>query len=321
MFVWDNGLRLRKNGLAVDFTRRQACGFVSHAHSDHIGRHQMALCTAETGSLYVHRLGKREYREMRYFEPLEWGGLKLTAYPAGHCLGSAMLLAEDSETGDSLLYTGDFKLGPSATSVEAVLPRASQLVMECTFGTPKYRMPPREKVIEEFLSFIDQSFDSGNLPVVYAYSLGKSQEITKILTAAGHKVQQQKNIYEISRIYESHGMNLGDFTLFEESGEPDPGRVLLIPPGRNFQLPPKMRPVTFTLSGWAIESGAKYRFGVDYALPLSDHADFDDLIAAARKVDPEVIYCTHGPDVFFERLLDLGFNARPIDRPWQRRLF
>ena len=42
-----------------------------------------------------------------------------------------------------LLFTGDFKLGPSATCEEAELPQADILVMESTFGKPKYRMPPR----------------------------------------------------------------------------------------------------------------------------------------------------------------------------------
>lgn len=322
MFVWENGLRLRKNSLAVDFTRRQPCGFVSHAHSDHIARHEMALCTAETSSLYQHRLGKRNVKEMKYFEPLDWGGLNLTAYPAGHCLGSAMLFAEDPEKGKTLLFTGDFKLGSSVTSVEAVLPHADILVMECTFGTPKYRMPNRDSVISDFLELIEATFQAGDLPIVYAYSLGKSQEITKILTNAGFKVQQHKSIHEISRIYEKHGVSLGDFKILNDSNPVEADRVLMVAPRCNFSVPSGMNPITFSLTGWAIESGAKYRLGVDHALPLSDHADFDDLIEATKIVDPKIVYCTHGPDSFVDRLLDLGINARPIDRPcWQGRLF
>ena len=37
----------------------------------------------------------------------------------------------------TLLYTGDFKLGPSATSEPAELPHADVLVMESTFGRPQ----------------------------------------------------------------------------------------------------------------------------------------------------------------------------------------
>ncbi|MGL6195767.1 MAG: MBL fold metallo-hydrolase RNA specificity domain-containing protein [Thermoguttaceae bacterium] len=320
MFVWNNGLVLSRAAVSVDFTRRQPCGFISHAHSDHIARHELSLCTPETAAFCQHRLkGKHRFKEMNYFQPIEWNGTKLTAIPAGHCLGSAMLLAEDTETGESLLYTGDFKLGPSATSVPAKPVYADYLVMECTFGTPKHRLPPREKIIDDFLLEIKRTFDYNRTPVVYAYSLGKSQEITKILTDAGFPVRQHKSIFEVSKIYESLGAKLGDFVELKEIiAEND--RVLLVPP-RVGMFETVTEPVTFAVTGWAIESGAKYKFGVDFAFPLSDHADYDDLIEMVRAVNPKTVYCTHGPDSFVDRLCDLGFDAKPLDKPFQKRLF
>ncbi len=93
VFHYDRGLKLTQPDLAIDFQRRQARGFISHAHSDHMGRHELALCTPETAKLYWHRLGgKRAVLHLPYRQPREFGGLQLTTYPAGHCLGSAMLL-------------------------------------------------------------------------------------------------------------------------------------------------------------------------------------------------------------------------------------
>lgn len=112
---------LTRAQLAVDVRRRQPRGFISHARSDNIARHEYTLCTPETAALVAHRLGERHFLEMPYRQPMEWGGLRLTTFPAGHCLGSAMLLAEDDEHG-RLLYTGDFKLGPSVTAEQAELP-------------------------------------------------------------------------------------------------------------------------------------------------------------------------------------------------------
>jgi Cft2 family RNA processing exonuclease len=115
MFHYDAGLFLTAARLGVDVRRRQPRCFVSHAHADHIARHELAFATPVTARLYRHRLGERHrVREMRFGEPIEFGGLRLTAYPAGHCLGSAMLLADDGR--QSLLYTGDFKLDASATA-------------------------------------------------------------------------------------------------------------------------------------------------------------------------------------------------------------
>jgi len=316
MFYWDGGLKLAKADLAVDFCRRQPRAFISHAHVDHIARHQYALCTPETAALYQYRLGPRAVREMPYRQPLEWGGLRLTTYPAGHCLGSAMLLAEDE--GQRLLYTGDFKLGESATAERAELPRADLLVIESTFGQPGYRLPPRRQVLGRFFELVGAVLQDGGVPVVEAYALGKAQEVTRLLTGEGFRVAQHKEVYEISQIYQSFGVNLGPIRVW--TGPVEPGEVLVVPP-RTRRLEQGLREVRFALTGWAMDERTKYRLRVDHALPLSDHADYDELFEAVARVGPKKIYCTHGPESFVDRLCEAGFDASPLGRPAQKRLF
>lgn len=255
---------------------------------------------------------------MPYFEILDWGGVQLTTYPAGHCLGSAMLLVEDE--GQTLLYTGDFKLGPSETAQEIVIPKADILIMETTFGTPDYRLPPRKHVIGQLLQLVEETFHHLRTPVIYAYTLGKAQELTKILTQAGFKVQQHPSIYEISRIYEQLGVSLGDVIPVLPHHKSEPDRVLIVPT-RVGMFETSTEPVTFATTGWAIDPSAKYRYGVDYALPLSDHADYDELLEMVEKVAPKTVYCTHGSDAFVDTLLDRGVEARPLNGDWQQRLF
>jgi Cft2 family RNA processing exonuclease len=320
MFHYDAGLFLTLAQLGVDVRRRQARCFVSHAHADHIARHELAFATAPTARLYQHRLGERHrVREMAYGEPVEFGGLRLTALPAGHCLGSAMLLAEDGER--SLLYTGDFKLGPSATSEPAELPHADVLIMECTFGRPQYRLPPREEVIERLVQLVLDALAEGKTPVIHAYPLGKSQEITKLLTDRGVSVLQHPMIHAVSSVYVQCGINLGDFALFD--GRPINGHaVVTLPRGSNaFRLPGLGKTVSIAVTGWAADERAKYRLGVDHALPLSDHADYDQLVETVRQVQPREVFCTHGPAEFAGHLQELGFNAYPLHPPAQRRLF
>jgi Cft2 family RNA processing exonuclease len=64
LFHWENGLKLTAAGLAIDFRRRQPRAFVSHAHSDHMARHELALCTPQTAALYQLRLGPRPTLEL-----------------------------------------------------------------------------------------------------------------------------------------------------------------------------------------------------------------------------------------------------------------
>jgi Cft2 family RNA processing exonuclease len=316
VFHWENGLKLSKADLAIDFRRRQPRAFISHAHADHMARHAYALCTRETAALYRFRLGPRPTRELSYREPIDWGGLKLTAYPAGHCLGSAMLLAEDGSR--SLLYTGDFKLGPSATAEEAEFVRADVLVIESTFGHPDYRWPPRAESLARLFQLVGEALDAGRQPVIVAYALGKSQEVTRLLTAEGFSVVQHPDAYAISRVYQSLGVDLGDFSRY--TGRMEEGQVLIVPPGARTCQPAGSQ-VRIAVTGWAVDGSAKYRLRVDHAIPLSDHADYDELFEAVRRVEPEKVYCTHGPESFVDRLREAGFDAYVLGRPTQKWLF
>ena len=316
MFHWDNGLKLTKADLAVDVRRRQPRAFISHAHADHIARHAYALCTPETAALYHHRLGPRPTLPMPYRMPIDWGGLRLTTFPAGHCLGSAMLLAEDGR--QSLLYTGDFKLSPSATAATAELPHADILVIECTYGHPDYRLPPRQEAIEQLLTIVRQTLADDASPVIEAYVLGKSQEVTRLLTAEGIPVLQHRDIVAVSRVYEACGVSLGRYERF--AGKARPGWAIVVPPGAG-PLENVGRQVRIAVTGWAVDERMKRRLRVDRTVPLSDHADYDDLFEAVARVDPRVVYCTHGPDSFVDRLRDAGYDAHPLGRPSQGRLF
>ena len=313
MFHFDRGLKLTRSGLAIDFRRRQPRGFVSHAHSDHMARHELALCTPATSLLYQHRYGPRPTTELPYRQTLAWADLKLTTYPAGHCLGSAMLLAE--EDGQTLLYTGDFKLGESATAERAELPRADILVIESTFGDPRYRITPRSEAIAQLYQLVSETLAAGRTPVVEAYVTGKGQEVTKILTLGGFQVLQHPMMHAVSAVYRKAGVDLGDCHLYP--GHYLPGHVVVVPPRmhRGGRLAGLRNVVTFAVSGWAMHPGTRYRLGVDHAIPLSDHADYDELLSAVAQVSPRVTYCTHGPRNFYEILRAEGFNAHPLAPP------
>jgi Cft2 family RNA processing exonuclease len=320
MFHWDNGLFLTRPRLALDVRRRQPHGFVSHAHSDHIAAHELAYCTPATGRLYQLRMGAvRRVVELPYRQSREYGAVRLTTFPAGHCLGSAMLLVESDDR--SLLYTGDFKLGESATAEAAELPRADILIMESTFGRPRYRMPPRRQTVERLLQIVTGALAEDRTPVIHAYPLGKSQEVTRLLTLAGVPVLQHRAIYAISQAYHACGVDLGDvqpYALALVAGR----AVVTLPRGSaDYRVAGIARPVSIAVTGWAIDPATRFRWGVDHALPLSDHADFDELLEAAERVGAADVYCVHGPREFVGHLRAAGFNARPVHGSYQTRMF
>ncbi|MEN0109553.1 MAG: MBL fold metallo-hydrolase RNA specificity domain-containing protein, partial [Planctomycetota bacterium] len=207
--------------------------------------------------------------------------------------------------------------------------RADWVVLVTTFGRPASRLPPRGVVIERLLETVHDAFAAGRTPVVHAYALGKSQEVTKVLTSHGVPVLQHPAVWRISQVYERCGVALstGDADVAEyspaASGRPLAGHAVVTLPRsmKNHRLA-GLGPVTsIAVTGWANAPGAKHRLGVDVALPLSDHADFDELIEMARRVEPERIFVTHGPGDLTEHLRTAGFDAAPLERQPQGRLF
>ena len=130
--------------------------FVSHAHSDHTARHREVVLTQPTSQFMKLRLGGRRLEHvLPFWEAREFGSngsrFRLTLLPAGHILGSAMALVEAG--GERLLYTGDFKLRPGAAAEVCELQPADILVMETTFGRPRYVFPPDAEIWSDMAGF------------------------------------------------------------------------------------------------------------------------------------------------------------------------
>ena len=66
---------------------------------------------------------------------------------------------------------------------------------------------------------------------------------------------------------------------------------------------------TAVVTGWALDSGAIYRFRCDAAFPLSDHAGYDDLLGFVERVRPKRVLTLHG----FAREFAATLRARGIE--------
>jgi len=237
--------------------------------------------------------GKRLEHVMEFGVTREVRGMRVTLLPAGHILGSAQFYLEDG--GESLLYTGDFKLRPGLSAERTEWRRADTLIMETTFGLPKFRFPPAEEVMAEIVRFCAESLAANHTPVLLGYSLGKSQEILCALAQAGMAPVVHGTVHKMAGIYRKlHPGFPCDYEKYE--GQDIAGKVLICPPNANrtemMTRIPKRR--TAVLTGWAIEAGAKYRYGCDAAFPLSDHADYEDLVRYVELVKPKRVLTLHG---------------------------
>src|SRR6266699_6818313 len=109
MLDWQDDLKLQQSDLYLDSRSGRAFCFISHAHTDHLGCHEHAICTPATAALARHRTDLKRISPLNYFDNFAIDDrTALTLLPAGHILGSAMLhMLREAQ---SFLYTGDFKL-------------------------------------------------------------------------------------------------------------------------------------------------------------------------------------------------------------------
>ncbi len=297
--AWDIQLRrgvwLPQIAWWLDAQTRADRAFVSHAHSDHVARHRSILCTPATARFVRARLpGRREYTELDFGRPHALTPeVTATLHPAGHILGSSQILLDHAEHG-TLLYTGDFKLRPGLAAEPCATPRAETLIMETTFGRPRYIFPPDEEVIANLIAFCRAALAEGATPVLLCYSLGKTQEVLRALAPAGLPVMLHTESARLTKVYESLG------TVFPSWREFDPrgcgGHVIIGPPqGRDGAFLKKIPAArTAAITGWALDPGATYRYQCQAAFPLSDHADYPSLLRFVELVQPKRVLTLHG---------------------------
>ena len=308
LFAYSDYIHLPGADLALDPPRRSAFAAVSHGHSDHIARHLAGIATPATKALVARRLGICRLAPLEYGEAIERQGHRISLEPAGHVLGAAQVVV-DAPDGRRLVYTGDFSVRPRQTVHSAVPIRADVLIMECTFGQPRYVFPSDGEIRERIREFVDRALADSLVPVLLGYALGKAQEAMALIGGMGYSVRVHPTVAALAEVYRQFGVDLGPYSVFD--GDVAPGEVLIAPPNvRGIKLPRRFR--TLYLSGWALDRSAKYRLGVDEAIPLSDHADFAELTEFVARVQPGRVYTTHGPSAFADHLRRLGFNAEHL---------
>ena len=317
----ENGIYLPDIDWHLDARKPTERSFASHAHIDHLGDHKTILCSPNTAKLAEYRLGgEREWRIHEFGTPFEIEpGVLALLYSAGHILGSSMIYLV--REGVSLLYTGDFKLSPELSAENCATPQADILVMETTYGLPRYVFPPETEVIEDIVRFCRETLENSETPVLFGYSLGKSQEILQALSNSGLRVMLHPKSFEMCEICATLGLEFPPYEAFDASKLAN--HVVISPPlSSNSSWLKSIRDrKTAMISGWGIDPNAIYRFQCDKTFPLSDHSDYLDLVEFVTKVNPKKIYTVHGyTEEFAATLREQGYDALALGKENQMDL-
>jgi Cft2 family RNA processing exonuclease len=301
------GIHLPEIGLWLDCVEECETGWISHAHSDHArGLHARVFGTEITLAIYGTRFAASEETApdccgVRFHEPWEFNGARLTAYPASHILGAAQLLIEYN--GERLLYTGDIKYRPAICGHATEVVSCDRLIIESTFGLPIYRFLSREDARDRIVAFARECLEARILPAFVGYPLGRGQEIVHVLCEAGIPTSVHGSIARFLPIYEAHGFACPGWAPYK-NGE-TAGKALVVVPGfRNYLEASGKNYRLAYVSGWAALDNARARAGAEELIPYSDHADFAELLTLVESSGAREVDVVHGYTELFAHILN-----------------
>lgn len=295
----NHGILLPQLGIGLDYSGSNAEHvFVSHGHADHIPWKSKGkvYATSATREFMKIRGVKYEVEPLSLRQSIEVNNARVTFYPAGHILGSALTFVE-SEHGN-LLYTGDYRNPPSPATEGFELPTETidTFITEATFSLPIYKWQNYEDLKTEVINFAQSTLDEDHTPVFLAYNLGKAQEIMFLLKEFGQQIQIHGAGFKLCEVYEKEGFNLGKYETYDR--ETCEGKILICPSSainNGFASNVKNKRIAYC-SGWAAVESRRNQLTVDKLIPISDHLDFFELIKLCEQLQPKMTYITHTPN-------------------------
>ena len=293
----DRGIHVGKEkDFAIDPSVKTSAGniLITHAHSDHVNMKSKSSYMMSKPTLDIinsnHGNHSEKCRTLNFGEKIKLNGFDLSIHNSGHILGSAQVLLEGEKT---IAFTSDFKMQDSLIQKKAEVLHADTVVIESTFGLPCHEFPEREKIYETMGAWIKEKSKNGFV-VLGGYAVGKGQELTAIVNEyAGTAPLVHEAIYNNNKIYEKNNVDLGDYTLLNHNLKDSP--VLIMPPSlinhnmlQVLSFSTKKRIFSAFATGWS------YRKSYDAIFPLSDHADFNQLMGYVQESNPKQVFTTHG---------------------------
>ncbi len=309
---YEKGIVVRegRREIVLDPRRGRAGSVVSHGHLDHLS--SGGYMTAGTLDILKARRKKGKGTAVAYDKEVDVDGFAVTLREAGHTFGSAMARVDD------VLYTGDFNPEGGVTCGRAEPEWCRTLIVEATYGRSSFHFPDKRDVEGDVLAWTEMNLARGPV-AIGAYEFGKSQEMIALMNRGKLEVAVPDRIADLADVYRSHGVKLtyrrtSDLAKDEWK---DP-RVYVVPRGW-LRDPPEdaawlANARTAYVSGWCTMYDFTRAYGLDAQFPLSDHADFDDLLEFTLHCRPRRVYTVFNYADDFAREISrrLKIKAEPL---------
>lgn len=319
---WENGVVIEHGETRIVFdpkSKRLKCNasFITHAHVDHSHafkiEHIPKFSSEETMRLVAIDGAKTSnWKPLPLNEKILLDNIEVTPHPSGHVLGSYEF--EVATPDGTILFTGDMNTRESRIIKPAEPVKCDVLIIESTFGSPDFIFPPDDIIAKNMVEWASGMLREGRIPVFQADSLGNAQEVIRIFNEnTSLPVVSHRKVTKINKIYEAYGCRME----YVDIGSKDAidlisnrNAVIVAPKHLDLSYKLELEYVPALVSGWAL----KFRRN---SFPLSDHADFPNLIKFVGDCNPKLVLTYHGGR--FNSILakhiekKLKIRAYPID--------
>ncbi len=312
--VTDRGLHCAAGDFYIDPWKAVDFAVTTHAHSDHARTGSRHYLSTEAGrGVLQERLGPdAQIEAIPYGGRVVRNGVSISLHPAGHILGSAQVRVE--YRGEIWVVSGDYKTQAEPTCAPFEPVRCHTFITESTFGLPVYRWRPQAEIFANIHAWWRANQAAERTSVLFAYSLGKAQRVLAGLDSSIGPIFVHGAVSKLLPHYAAAGVSLPQVQMVNaETIRAAAGGGLVIAPGSVDGTPwlRKFGEVSKAFaSGWMMIRGARRRQALDRGFALSDHADWEGLIASIRATGAERVWVTHGStDAMVRWLRENGWDA------------
>ena len=224
----------------------------------------------------------RGSQAVAYGETLRIGEVTVTLVPAGHVLGSAQVVIEWQ--GRRVVVSGDYKRAPIPPAPPYELVPCDLFITEATFALPVFQHGDAREEVAKLLNSRAQFPERAH--VVGVYGLGKCQRVIALCarramsgrsTCMGRLPSAARSMSRSAwprRAQIRHGG--------QARGAQGRDRARAAFGARRPLVAAASRPFTAFASGWMRVRARARQQGVELPLVISDHADWNELVAHHR---------------------------------------